>query len=1274
MPRLLNVFIVGYYGFENAGDEAILHAIITELKALRPEIRFTAASFNPAGTSERHGIQAISWRDNLAMFDAIADADLTILGGGGLFHDYWGLNPNLFLTHLQSGVGFFTAPAILAALLEKPLMLYAVGVGPLFSGPAKRFTRVACEAASAITVRDKASKLLLESIGVAGERISVTADPVFGLFVEDPVAIQAVMPVDSETRRPLIAVSVRDWQVGVQKDFWEPELARALDQFLADQGGTILFVALGRLAGEKENDEVVSERIRSQMRYRDNSIVVSRDLPTSELLNLFGLCDLTVAMRLHALIFSALKRVPFVALSYDPKIDGLIEQIGSPDVIDVKSLEANTLVRAMSEALARTGEFRTDIPQKLRVLAGMARQNAHIALATLQQNQRPSGHSPSPEVLSLLVGGLRANFLARQTLLTDDKQLRADYETLDRLQQSQNEIITRLTEDRDALQEELGKARQFQQAQDESLAGIEADRSAPGEELNTLRRLRAASEQLHAQHEAERSALSGRLERSLENTIRLERERDSIAGQLRTERNAREVAERERAAALASLRISDLARRITAGAIQEHRQSFERESRFLRSDQALKLLLYLLEKDLRFPDIERSLPDGVTAPVVCATPGPESFGPPQGNRYDVIILGIIDFDFRFQRPQQIAAQFARLGHRVFWISPARFLAPSAEQPYESVPLRENIREIHLRAPQPDVYLGRLEASAARTLAASLESLFRDQAIAESLLMLQLPFWRQVGLHVREKFGSILSYDCMDDWESFENMGAFNVLEEKSLATECDVLVVTGKELEDKFKARGIDSLLARNGADFEFFRGAQSARLLAGIPRPVVGYFGAIADWIDLDLVRAVAALRPHYSFVLIGQVFGRDMSALEALPNVYLLGNQQYQRIPSFLADFDACTIPFLLNQVTRATDPVKIYEYLSQGKPVIATDMPELARCGDLIYIGKDPEDFARKVDAALGEADNTNNALQQRRIEFARNNTWARRVEAIDTRVRKSFPLVSILIVTYNSAEFVRLCLDSIRDCTAYPALEIIVVDNGSTDGTADILRKYALTERRIRVECLDRNSGFAAGNNLAARQANGEYLILLNIDTMVTSGWVERLLRHVRLDPSIGIICPVTNFAGNEIKINIDYSDTLEMQHFALKVAREQQGRSLDVDVVPLYCALIPRRIWTEVGELDEEFGIGMFEDDDFSLRIRQAGYRVTAAEDCFIHHFGQGSFSKMATEEYQAIFETNRKRFEDKWKTNWKPHLTRPGVRPAYEEKGFAPAEFCAATR
>jgi GT2 family glycosyltransferase len=84
---------------------------------------------------------------------------------------------------------------------------------------------------------------------------------------------------------------------------------------------------------------------------------------------------------------------------------------------------------------------------------------------------------------------------------------------------------------------------------------------------------------------------------------------------------------------------------------------------------------------------------------------------------------------------------------------------------------------------------------------------------------------------------------------------------------------------------------------------------------------------------------------------------------------------------------------------------------------------------------------------------------------------------------------------------------------------------------------------------------------------------------------------------------------------------------------------------------------------------MFEDDDLSLRVRQAGYEIYVAEDTFIHHFGQGSFAKLSSEAYNRIFETNRKRFEEKWQQTWQVHRTRPGVRPAFEEKRFEPAEF-----
>ena len=324
----------------------------------------------------------------------------------------------------------------------------------------------------------------------------------------------------------------------------------------------------------------------------------------------------------------------------------------------------------------------------------------------------------------------------------------------------------------------------------------------------------------------------------------------------------------------------------------------------------------------------------------------------------MVILAIIDFDFRFQRPQQIASEFARQGHRVFWISPTRFLPASSPHAYDVLPLRDNLWEIHVRSRQPDIYMGDLQPDVVASMSEALGHLYRDWTIAEHTVLLQLPFWRRLALQLRSTHGSKLLYDCMDDWETFENMGKFNVSEEKHLVEECDVLVVTGAELQRKYQAQGLNPVLARNGADFPFFSQARPNDLLAGIPKPIVGYFGAIADWIDLDLVYAVAKSRPQYSFVMIGQVFGRDISQLESLPNVRMLGSKPYADIPAYLYHFDACTIPFLINQVTKATDPVKLYEYFSLGKPVVATDMAELAQCGDLVYIGHDPEDFARQT----------------------------------------------------------------------------------------------------------------------------------------------------------------------------------------------------------------------------------------------------------------------------------------------------------------------------
>jgi GT2 family glycosyltransferase len=131
----------------------------------------------------------------------------------------------------------------------------------------------------------------------------------------------------------------------------------------------------------------------------------------------------------------------------------------------------------------------------------------------------------------------------------------------------------------------------------------------------------------------------------------------------------------------------------------------------------------------------------------------------------------------------------------------------------------------------------------------------------------------------------------------------------------------------------------------------------------------------------------------------------------------------------------------------------------------------------------------------------------------------------------------------------------------------------------------------------------------------------------------------------------------------------MEQFAAECAQLNRGETLTIEVVPLFCGLLRRKVWDEVGGLDEDFKIGTFEDDDFSLRVRNAGYRIVTAEDCFIHHFGNGSFGKMDSEAFVRIFAQNKRCFESKWHMAWRPHTTRPGVKPIAEDSRITVSEF-----
>ena len=256
-------------------------------------------------------------------------------------------------------------------------------------------------------------------------------------------------------------------------------------------------------------------------------------------------------------------------------------------------------------------------------------------------------------------------------------------------------------------------------------------------------------------------------------------------------------------------------------------------------------------------------------------------------------------------------------------------------------------------------------------------------------------------------------------------------------------------------------------------------------------------------------------------------------------------------------------------------------------------------------------------------------------------------------RSRPRASIVVVTYGNLVYNRLCLESVLANTHGVEYELVVVDNGSPDETPAYLRVLARLHPQVRVHCNARNLGFAAASNQGLAAATGEVLVLLNNDTIVPPGWLARLDRHLE-DPAVGLVGPVTNRTGNEAQIETGYRTYGELLAFARAHQDTHDGERFDIRMVAMFCAALRRQTFEHVGPLDERFGIGLFEDDDYALRVRAAGYRVVCAEDTFVHHFGQASIGQLAASgAYGALFEANRRRFEAKWGVTWQPHQRRP---------------------
>ncbi len=378
--------------------------------------------------------------------------------------------------------------------------------------------------------------------------------------------------------------------------------------------------------------------------------------------------------------------------------------------------------------------------------------------------------------------------------------------------------------------------------------------------------------------------------------------------------------------------------------------------------------------------------------------------------HDIICISTQDWDDLWTRKQRFMSRLAKQGNRVLYIEHQTHLVGYVRQ------FRSQWRRISKPLKGPREMEGNLYVY---TLPLILPFFQMSPSIGDmnhwlivSVLKKQLSslnfkapiLWiyahysdRLVG-----KLGErLVVCEIVDETSAIKGLVKSEVIQllENRLLKKSDVLIVTAQSLLDSRKNIIKNIHLVPNGAEVEHFRKVMSedtivSEEIARIKRPIVGFLGSISYWLDMSLIRHIALSHTEWSIVLIGPV-RTDVSKIASLPNVHLLGRKDYQELPGYLKAFDVCINPYILDGVAEGCSPLKLYEYLATGKPIVSVDMPEARKFNSIVRIARSKEEFVSEIGLALQE----DKSLASVRAKESEKHSWDERFRQVESVVEKT-----------------------------------------------------------------------------------------------------------------------------------------------------------------------------------------------------------------------------------------------------------------------------------
>ena len=344
---MADIVLSGYYGFGNAGDEAMLLSILEALGRECPGYTVAVISGRPKEIERTYGVKGIHRLDYFRMFSAFRKAKLLLSGGGSLLQD---------VTSHRS-IFYYLSVLRLAQWMKVPTMLYAQGIGPVIRPKAQAALRKVVNQVDLITVRDEKSKAELARLGVDKPPIYVTADPVLSLSPENSDrGLEILKAAGYQGKKTLVGFAVRDW---AQSANYLTEIAEAADRLIREQNVDVVFLPM-----QWSEDGEAARKIRERM--KEKGIFLEGEFKVREHLSCIKNLDVLVGVRLHGLIFAFLSGTPLVGLSYDPKIDSFLELIGERPAASLAEASAADLALKVSEKLESERGENDECREKLK--------------------------------------------------------------------------------------------------------------------------------------------------------------------------------------------------------------------------------------------------------------------------------------------------------------------------------------------------------------------------------------------------------------------------------------------------------------------------------------------------------------------------------------------------------------------------------------------------------------------------------------------------------------------------------------------------------------------------------------------------------------------------------------------------------------------------------------------------------------------------------------------------------------------------------------------